>query len=103
MTRYTEYEDQIIRDNLAKVGYVGLMKLLPEREYQSLRDHVKKLRKKGLMPNPEHIGRPNWSGEPKRVGTSAKRRATESTPLRPKPPGQRHEAYMNGWKAKLIP
>jgi hypothetical protein len=72
------------------VGYSGLLKLLPHREYYWLRNRVKIMRSKGLMPKAEHIGRPI-----KPVKKEPARREV-STVDRPRPPGFRHDRYMAG-------
>lgn len=86
----TEPDDAVIRENLDKVGYQGLLQLLPERNYFWIRYRVKKLRSLGLMPKTEKRGRPPMPEKKKQEYRET------STFDCPRSPGLRHHRYMAG-------
>jgi len=86
-----EADELIIKDNLTKVGYRGLIKMLPHRSYHWIKKRICLMRATGVISKSDKVPRfrsaPVAKREPLRESTS---------PYLPCSPGWRHARYMAG-------
>lgn len=86
-----EADKLVIKENLTKVGYRGLLKMLPHRNYRWIRKHIYMMRLEGVLSKHEKV--PQFRVAPvSRRGTFLE----VSTVDAPRSPGWRHALYMRG-------
>lgn len=93
--RYTRQEDKVIAEYLPKVGYEGVMQMLPGRTKWAIQSRAKVLRERGQMTgmaaNDCPVGKPRQKAEPK-----FRRRPSPTAGM------SRHERYMAGESVRCV-